>query len=136
MFPSLIIERPSFSDSVRPSIPRRQISLQSVAIEREVPPNALLNQYSLCPGNKHNFDTMGLFSRRSRDGPVANNGQSPSGYHHRRTGPSRNHAEPYSMTARPTFGQWLRHTWLDILTMVVMGAIGLGVSSASLLTFH
>ncbi len=32
------------------------------------------------------------------------------------------------MTARPTFGQWLRHTWIDILTMVVMGAIGLGVS--------
>lgn len=31
------------------------------------------------------------------------------------------------MSTRPSFGQWLKHTWLDIVTMVVMGAIGLGV---------
>ncbi|KAG5994101.1 hypothetical protein E4U43_003318 [Claviceps pusilla] len=35
--------------------------------------------------------------------------------------------EPYSMHSRPTFGQWLRHTALDIVTMIVMGAVGLGV---------
>jgi hypothetical protein len=34
----------------------------------------------------------------------------------------------YSMATRPRFGQWLKVTWLDILTMVAMGAIGLGVS--------
>ncbi|KAG7289255.1 hypothetical protein NEMBOFW57_005620 [Staphylotrichum longicolle] len=34
------------------------------------------------------------------------------------------------MATRPTFGQWLRHTWLDILTMAAMGAVGLGVYMA------
>ena len=34
----------------------------------------------------------------------------------------------YSMKTRPKFGQWLKYTWLDILTMAVMGAVGLGVS--------
>ena len=32
------------------------------------------------------------------------------------------------LNRRPRFGQWLKATWLDILTMIVMGAIGLGVS--------
>jgi hypothetical protein len=38
--------------------------------------------------------------------------------------------EPYVLaySRRPTFGQWLKCTWLDILTMAIMGAIGLGVS--------
>ncbi|KAL6879270.1 phosphatidic acid phosphatase type 2/haloperoxidase [Trichoderma novae-zelandiae] len=36
----------------------------------------------------------------------------------------------YSMHTRPSFGQWLKVTWLDILTMVAMGAIGLGVYEA------
>ncbi|KFA69872.1 hypothetical protein S40285_08982 [Stachybotrys chlorohalonatus IBT 40285] len=31
------------------------------------------------------------------------------------------------MATRPTFGQWLKHTWLDIVTMAPMGAVGLGV---------
>ncbi|KAI1505778.1 phosphatidic acid phosphatase type 2/haloperoxidase [Biscogniauxia marginata] len=34
------------------------------------------------------------------------------------------------MSKRPTFGQWLKHTWLDILTMVCMGALGLGIYEA------
>ncbi|KAK6072731.1 PAP2 superfamily protein [Seiridium cupressi] len=38
--------------------------------------------------------------------------------------------EAYSMSKRPSFGQWLKYTWLDILTMVIMGAIGLGVYEA------
>src|ERR1700712_3596074 len=44
---------------------------------------------------------------------------------------SRNHTpyEPYSMGRRPTFGQWLKRTWLDIVTMIAMGAIGLGVNN-------
>jgi diacylglycerol diphosphate phosphatase/phosphatidate phosphatase len=35
--------------------------------------------------------------------------------------------ESYSMSTRPTFGQWLKRTVLDIVTMAIMGAIGLGV---------
>jgi len=36
------------------------------------------------------------------------------------------------LNTRPRFGQWLKATWPDLLTMVIMGAIGLGVG---LLTF-
>lgn len=38
--------------------------------------------------------------------------------------------EPLAMSARPTFGQWLKATGLDILTMIVMGALGLGIYMA------
>lgn len=34
------------------------------------------------------------------------------------------------MARRPTFMQWLKVTWLDILTMIIMGAIALGVFRA------
>ncbi|KAI1210565.1 acid phosphatase/Vanadium-dependent haloperoxidase [Annulohypoxylon truncatum] len=37
--------------------------------------------------------------------------------------------EPYSMERRPSFGLWLKVTWLDILTMLIVGAIALGVYS-------
>ena len=43
------------------------------------------------------------------------------------------HADPYTMSTRPKFGQWLKCTWLDIVTMAIMGAIGLGVRLAFLL---
>lgn len=67
---------------------------------------------------------MGIFSRKPRDGlaPAA-------------TGPKHHHDKGtpyYSMNTRPSFGQWLKHTWLDIVTMVIMGVIGLGVSHKSL----
>ncbi|KAB5547380.1 phosphatidic acid phosphatase type 2/haloperoxidase [Coniochaeta sp. 2T2.1] len=67
---------------------------------------------------------MGIFSRRPRDGPApaaAANG------HHR---VARDRGVPYSMATRPSFGQWLKYTWLDIVSMAVMGAIGLGVYMA------
>jgi hypothetical protein len=68
----------------------------------------------------------GFFSRKPRDGPVAPNGAGVSnGHHHAKR--TRRSAEPYSMATRPSFGQWLKYTWLDILTMAIMGAIGLGV---------
>ncbi|CAL3969798.1 hypothetical protein PZA11_007626 [Diplocarpon coronariae] len=35
-----------------------------------------------------------------------------------------------NMNSRPTFGQWLKVTWLDILTMAAMGMVGLGVYTA------
>lgn len=65
---------------------------------------------------------MGFFTRRTQ--PAANgNGTVPvTGEKH-----GRHHHEPYTMSRRPTFGQWLKGTWLDLLTMVVLGAVGLGV---------
>jgi hypothetical protein len=32
------------------------------------------------------------------------------------------------MARRPRFGQWLGIIWLDLVTMVAMGVLGLGVS--------
>lgn len=66
---------------------------------------------------------MGLFNRHKADPDVPDLAD-PNVAHR-----SRNHSLPqiYSMSARPTFGQWLKLTWLDILTMAVMGALGLGV---------
>lgn len=34
------------------------------------------------------------------------------------------------LNKRPKFGQWLKVTWPDILTMVIMGVVGLGVYEA------
>lgn len=46
-----------------------------------------------------------------------------------RFGGGRTHgAYPDALNSRPTFGQWLKGVWLDLLTMVILGAIGLGVS--------
>jgi diacylglycerol diphosphate phosphatase / phosphatidate phosphatase len=64
---------------------------------------------------------MGFFSRHVRHEPSHATAATPAKG-------SRGHvAEPYTMAHRPSFGQWLKHTWLDLLTMVIMGAIGLGV---------
>jgi len=65
---------------------------------------------------------MGFFSRRARNTPAP--AVSP-----RRARRNRG-TEPYSMASRPTFGQWLKVTGLDILTMIVLGAVGLGVYMA------
>ncbi|KAL2137243.1 hypothetical protein VTI74DRAFT_6454 [Chaetomium olivicolor] len=62
---------------------------------------------------------MGFFNRRPRDASTPTT--TANGTHARRG------LEPYSMAARPSFGQWLKATWLDILTMVILGAVGLGV---------
>jgi diacylglycerol diphosphate phosphatase / phosphatidate phosphatase len=35
-----------------------------------------------------------------------------------------------TLNRRPSFGQWLKMTWLDLLTMAAMGAVGLGVYNA------
>ncbi|KAK8177542.1 phosphatidate phosphatase [Phyllosticta citrichinensis] len=79
---------------------------------------------------------MGLFSRRE---PVADNATTstaPSsapvvgnGHHHAN---GKQHGPVYSgaLNKRPPFGQWLKVTWPDILTMALMGAIGLGVYQA------
>ncbi|KAK0716113.1 phosphatidic acid phosphatase type 2/haloperoxidase [Lasiosphaeris hirsuta] len=64
---------------------------------------------------------MAIFGRRRQNGvaPVTTKHARPR----RRFGSS----EPYTMMSRPTFGQWLKATWLDILTMIFLGAVGLGV---------
>lgn len=77
---------------------------------------------------------MGIFSRRQRDGSVAPAQEKPGlfsrfgGGNRTRT---RTRKEPLimNMSTRPSFGQWLKVTWLDLVTMVIMGIIGLGVSS-------
>jgi hypothetical protein len=40
------------------------------------------------------------------------------------------------LNKRPKFGQWLKVTWPDILTMVVMGILGLGVSLKADVAVH
>jgi hypothetical protein len=56
---------------------------------------------------------MGLFNRRARDGAVPAKHEK---HHHG------------DILMAPSFGQWLKAVWLDIFTMVILGAIGLGVS--------
>lgn len=68
---------------------------------------------------------MRFFSRQPAAGstahtPAASHGHSKRNCREHGTG-------DYTMLRRPPFGQWLKHTWLDILTMVCMGALGLGV---------
>ncbi|KAK7749572.1 hypothetical protein SLS53_000148 [Cytospora paraplurivora] len=68
---------------------------------------------------------MGFLKRQPRDGHAQpERAPRASRKHH-----SANQSY-YSMAARPSFGQWLKYTWLDIVTMACMGAIGLGVYEA------
>lgn len=39
--------------------------------------------------------------------------------------------QPIVNTERPSFGQWLKAAWPDLLTMIIVGAVGLGVSQSS-----
>jgi diacylglycerol diphosphate phosphatase/phosphatidate phosphatase len=62
---------------------------------------------------------MNLFRRHQREGVAAES----SAHQH-----ERKETLIMNMSTRPTFSQWLKVTWLDIVTMAVMGIIGLGVS--------
>ncbi|KAG6040798.1 hypothetical protein E4U41_007015 [Claviceps citrina] len=66
---------------------------------------------------------MGFLSRKPKSPPAAGG--------HAATKTRRRRHEPYRMLSRPTFGQWLKCTVLDIVTMIVLGAVGLGVYMAS-----
>lgn len=100
-----------------------------------------------------------MFSRNRRAAPVAadtttttggttftDSGVAPTTHHHEK-GPrsgvthggrsrrgmfSSRHpgAYPEHLNTRPTFGQWMKGFWVDLLTMIAMGAIGLGVYEA------
>lgn len=73
---------------------------------------------------------MGLFNKRNTT-PVAADTAAATGAHKERTRPRRSSKAPASTyNTRPSFGQWLKATWLDIVTMAAMGAVGLGVYMA------
>lgn len=94
---------------------------------------------------------MGFFNRRTAP-PDANTSASVGTArekHSRRavmSSSERRHKRKHSNAAygdgtlnkRPSFGHWAKVTWPDILTMIVMGVIGLGVrySVSALLTAH
>ncbi|WAO95719.1 AcidPPc domain-containing protein [Fusarium falciforme] len=62
---------------------------------------------------------MGFFNRSKSPHPAGTSTRREKRVH-----------DPLPMSRRPTFGQWLKCTWLDILTMICMGAVGLGVYEA------
>lgn len=83
---------------------------------------------------------MGLFNRRTAaaEANTTSSVAAPREKHNRRTlmsSADRRHKRKHSGAAygdgtlnkRPSFGHWVKVTWPDILTMIVMGAIGLGV---------
>ncbi|KAF7506276.1 hypothetical protein GJ744_012084 [Endocarpon pusillum] len=76
---------------------------------------------------------MGLFGRkRPVDGATNGHGPAPRASHESR---SNHQKEKFDIDSghynrRPSFGQWLKMTWLDVVTMIIMGAIGLGVYHA------
>ena len=67
--------------------------------------------------NATTYSDNGVASRFNRSGHTSSRGNAYS-----------EHGDHFN--TRPSFGQWLKATWLDILTMVIMGAIGLGVYQA------
>jgi len=87
---------------------------------------------------------MGLFTRRTRPADAntatavgGGNGQGTVREKPARTGimgrRERKHTgtgvhSNGTLNSRPKFGQWIKVTWPDLLTMVIMGVIGLGVS--------
>jgi len=79
---------------------------------------------------------MGFFNRRPA--PAAADTTTATGTHHQEKrggifGRKDNHHAHHggsSFNTRPTFGQWIKATALDIVSMAVMGAIGLGVYMA------
>lgn len=77
---------------------------------------------------------MRFFNRRAT--PVDGNTATATGTHEKKAGifSHRGHATTPSgapaWNTRPTFGQWIKATALDIVTMAAMGAVGLGVYMA------
>jgi len=77
---------------------------------------------------------MGFFNRRAAPAVDANTTtatgtrEKKPGIFSRRKDATGHHTGSGSVwNSRPTLGQWIKATALDIVTMAVMGAIGLGV---------
>lgn len=77
---------------------------------------------------------MGLFNKRN-DAAAADT-TTATGTHEKKpgifarkngTGVGSAHHDGRPWNSRPTFGQWIKATALDIVSMAVLGAIGLGV---------
>jgi hypothetical protein len=66
-----------------------------------------------------------FFSRCSRRQADTTGSDTPRQDHHHET----KRPLVMNMAIRPSFRQWLKVTWLDFVTMVIMGIIGLGVST-------
>ena len=86
---------------------------------------------------------MGLFSRRNKAAD-ANTANAVGNNRHNRSSIMSNNERRHqsggvaygdgALSKRPSVGQWLKVTWPDILTMIIMGAVGLGVSSTQAIT--
>lgn len=75
---------------------------------------------------------MGLFSQNTEAVPASHHRRSGSGRHTNSHSEKRRHSViGRHMNERPTFGEWIRTIWLDILTMAAMGTVGLGVCWAA-----
>ncbi|KIW70219.1 hypothetical protein PV04_02511 [Phialophora macrospora] len=73
---------------------------------------------------------MGLFTRRTRNTTATGNTTSGNALRHEKRSRQPFDIDSGNFNRRPSFGQWLKFTWLDILTMAAMGAVGLGVYEA------
>jgi hypothetical protein len=77
---------------------------------------------------------MGFFNKKNT--AAAADTTTATGTHQREKKPgmfaknNNHHGGAQSWNSRPTFGQWIKATALDIITMAAMGAIGLGVYEA------
>ncbi|KAK1911432.1 hypothetical protein P3342_012733 [Pyrenophora teres f. teres] len=78
------------------------------------------------PSQQHLIDfsaTMGIFNKRNTT-PVAADTTTATGAHEKRSRPRRaSRGAASSYNTRPSFGQWIKATWLDIVTMAAMGAL-------------
>lgn len=73
---------------------------------------------------------MGLFNKKNTAAPVDTTTATGSHQHREKKGifaSKHHHGGDKPWNSRPTFGSWIKATALDIVTMAVMGAIGLGV---------
>lgn len=75
---------------------------------------------------------MGFFNRRAApadaNAPAATHEKKSGIFGRRNDAAAHTHnGTPAAWNRRPTFGEWAKATALDIVTMAVMGAIGLGV---------
>lgn len=74
--------------------------------------------------------TMGLFNKRNTAAPADTTTATGTPQHREKKGifaSKGQHGGARAWNSRPTFGAWIKATALDIVTMAVLGAIGLGV---------
>lgn len=79
---------------------------------------------------------MGFFNRRTAAADpntaaaTGTHEKKPGIFSKRHHGAGTTHNGTPAWNTRPTFGQWIKATALDIITMAAMGAVGLGVYMA------